>query len=57
MTYKDFINMLANDKNILFAYENEKTILKDAIYKIKKEETKNVSLIIGPEGGFTKKKP
>ena len=55
LTYKDFINMLANDKNILFAYENEKTSLKDAIYKIKKEETKNVSLIIGPEGGFTKK--
>lgn len=37
---------------ILLAYENDKTNLKDILQTCKKENTKNIGVIIGPEGGF-----
>lgn len=39
------------DVNIL-AYENDKTSLKDTITSIKEKNVKNISIIIGAEGGF-----
>lgn len=52
-TFKQLINFAAN-KLTLIAYENENT---NNLYEILKENahTKEILLIIGPEGGFTEK--
>lgn len=48
----DFIN----DKSVLLiAYENDRDIsLKKIIYNLKKEEIRDIYILIGPEGGFDK---
>lgn len=51
-------NIVKNlDEYCIFAYEKEKNSLKDKISILKsgKNSIKNISLIIGPEGGFTDK--
>ena len=49
---KDICNLCTNYDIILLAYEQDNTNLKEILKKCKKNEFKNIGIIIGPEGGF-----
>ena len=50
LSFKEMINILKDEENILVPYENQEGIgIKDIIKKI---SNKKIHVIIGPEGGF-----
>ncbi|MEG2348573.1 MAG: RsmE family RNA methyltransferase [Clostridia bacterium] len=50
---KDIIDRKEKNEILIFAYENEKAPLKEKMKKIKEEKCNNISIVIGPEGGFS----
>lgn len=56
VSFNELIKTIKTDFDInIFAYENEsnKASLRDTMENINQKEYKNISVIIGPEGGFT----
>lgn len=50
LDYKEMINMLSNENNVLVAYENEENFtIKEGLNSF---EGNRINLVIGPEGGF-----
>lgn len=54
VNFKEVINLVENHDISLFAYEKETNAIKDIMNKSKVNNYNNISLIIGPEGGFEK---
>lgn len=53
---KELINRIKDYDLVLVAYENEsKQTLKDVLSNLKKEQIRNVAIIVGPEGGVDNK--
>ncbi len=55
ITFEELVNNFFSYDLVLLAYENSDTKLANIINKNKKNNIKNILLIIGPEGGFTLK--
>lgn len=54
MSFEEILEDLQNNDINFFAYENSNKNLKNVIDNLNKENIKNISCIIGPEGGFDK---
>lgn len=54
MSFNEVISDLKNNDINFFAYENSDTNLKNVISNLDVKDIKNISCIIGPEGGFDK---
>lgn len=56
ITINDLNKVIMDDKaTYIFAYEKNNTSLKDTIESLKRKEISEISIIIGPEGGFDNK--
>lgn len=54
-TIKDICNSINRFDSVIVAYENEENYsIKSEIEKLKQNNSKNIAILIGPEGGFDK---